>query len=154
MNNYLGFYNGPLQASAGFSWASTGFYTGHFEPLRTSTDLNRPQLASFAINGRHMGICRPQRAFSDTPASNGTIVGQFWPQLASHGPLRAIHGPLRAAWALFGPHGYLRASTGNMGLSWASTGLYVGLNGLSWASTGLYWPKLASHGPLRASTWA
>ena len=147
MNNYLGFYNGPLQASAGFSWASTGFYgpnTGHFEPLRTSTYLYWPQLATFAINGRHTGICMPLRAFSDTPASNGTIVGQFWSLMdlyrplmghcEPHGPssgLMGICGPVRATWA---SHGHLQASIG-----------------LIWPLMGYYWPQPASHGPLRAT---
>ena len=142
--NYLGFYNGHLQASAGFSWATTGIYgphTGHFEPLRASTDLNCPQLATWALNGPLMCICGPLRAYLDTPASNGPLMGQCGAQLASNGPVWAstglswaMHGLLRATWALYG---HLRAPTGHMGLSWASTGLCAHL--------------LASHGPVRAT---
>jgi hypothetical protein len=121
MNNYLGFYNGPLQASAGFSWASTGFYTGHFEPLRTSTDLNWPELASTDLNWPHL-----------------PSTGVIWAYVGPNGRFR-IHRPLmELSWANSGLSWTTASRMGPLRASWVSAGQY-----------GQYGPLMGLYGPLR-----
>ena len=142
--NYLGFYNGHLQASAGPLRASTDLTRATSSlcgPQQTSTALNWPHGPSTGLSCASAGHYGPIRIHRPLMGLSWANAGLNWPLMDLYGPQQASHGPCMG---YFGPHGPSTGIFGPLRATWAC-------HGPQRASMRIYWPLMGLYGPLWAS---